>query len=58
VVNLRFGLSHEGQGGNTFGVGYDPKQLGFPASLVSQFTALMFPRFNVGIYRRSAPARS
>ncbi|MCX6624727.1 MAG: TonB-dependent receptor, partial [Acidobacteria bacterium] len=51
VANLRFGLSRdEGQGGNTLGVGYDPKQLGFPASLVGQFTALMFPRFNVGNY--------
>lgn len=51
VTDLRFGLArYEGQGGNTFGVGYDPKQLGFPASLVSQFTALMFPRFNVGNY--------
>ncbi len=51
VANLRFGLSrYEGQGGNTFGVGYDPKQLGFPSSLVSQFTALMFPRFNMGNY--------
>lgn len=51
VANLRFGLArYEGRGGNTFGVGYDPKALGFPASLVSQFTALMFPRFNIGNY--------
>ena len=49
VANIRFGLSrYEGQGGNTLGVGYDPRQLGFPSSLVSQFSALMFPRFNLG----------
>ncbi|MCC7496487.1 MAG: TonB-dependent receptor [Bryobacterales bacterium] len=51
VANLRFGLSrYEGQGGNTFGLNYDPRQLGFPSSLVAQFSALMFPRFNVGNY--------
>lgn len=49
VLNLRAGLTrYEGQGGNTFGVGYNPTQLGFPSSLVNQFTALMFPRFNPG----------
>ena len=31
-----------------FGLGYDPKQLGFPASLVGQFTYFQFPRFTVG----------
>jgi len=49
VFNFRFGLArYEGFGGNVYAAGFDPKQLGFPASLVSQFTALQFPRFNVG----------
>lgn len=49
VVNLRAGLSrYEGFSGNTFGAGFDPRQLGFPAQLVSQFTSLQFPRFNFG----------
>ncbi len=47
VFNLRGGLArYEGFSGNTFGAGYDPRQLGFPDRLVSQFTALQFPRFN------------
>jgi hypothetical protein len=51
VFNLRAGLArYEGFSGNIFGQGYDPRQLGLPDSLVSQFTALQFPRFNVGIY--------
>ncbi len=51
VFNLRFGLArYEGFGGNIYGPGYDPRQLGFPSSLVSQFTALQFPRFNLGTY--------
>ncbi|MEO7652491.1 MAG: TonB-dependent receptor [Bryobacteraceae bacterium] len=51
VVNLRGGLArYEAGAGNTFGANYDPKELGFPASLVGQFTALAFPRFNLGTY--------
>lgn len=49
VVNVRAGLSrYEGFSGNTFGRDYDPRQLGFPDKLVSQFVALQFPRFNFG----------
>ena len=49
VFNLRGGLArYEAFSGNSFGGGFDPKELGFPASLVSQFTALQFPRFEVG----------
>lgn len=49
VFNLRGGLARfEGFGGNTFAGGFDPEDLGFPASLVSQFTALQFPRFELG----------
>ena len=51
VFNLRGGLArYEAFSGNNFGGGFDPKELGFPASLVSQFTALQFPRFELGSY--------
>lgn len=51
VFSLRAGLArYEGFSGNTFAAGYDPKQLGFPSSLVGQFTTLQFPRFNMGSY--------
>ncbi len=51
VFNLRGGLArYEGLSGNTFGLGYDPVQLGFPSSLVSQFNTKQFPRFNLGTY--------
>ncbi|HWB98230.1 MAG TPA: TonB-dependent receptor [Bryobacteraceae bacterium] len=51
VFNLRGGLArYEGFSGNEFGVNYDPRQLGFPSSLVGQFTTLEFPRFNLGDY--------
>ena len=51
VLNLRGGLArYEAASGNSFGAGYDPRQLGFPASLVAQFTTLEFPRFNIGSY--------
>jgi hypothetical protein len=46
VFNLRFGLTRwEDFAGNTYGKGYDARQLGFPDSLVSQFTYLQFPAF-------------
>ncbi len=51
VFNLRGGLArYEGFSGNGFGGGFDPRQLGFPSALVSQFTRLQFPRFNLGAY--------
>jgi hypothetical protein len=51
VFNLRGGLGrYEGFSGNTFGQGYNPADLGFPASLVSQFYAYQFPRFSMGRY--------
>lgn len=47
VLNLRGGLArYEGFSGNTFGRGFNPVELGFPQSLVSQFSVLQFPRFN------------
>jgi len=49
VFNLRAGLSrYEGFSGNTFGKDFDPRQLGFPDRLVSQFVTLQYPRFNFG----------
>src|SRR5215472_4873986 len=49
VFDLRAGLSrYENFSGSQFGAGFDPRQLGFPSSLVSQFTTLQFPRFNLG----------
>ena len=49
VFNLRAGLArYEGFSGNTFGRDYDPRQLGFPDTLVRQFTGLQYPRFNFG----------
>jgi hypothetical protein len=49
VFNLRFGLTRwEDFAGNLIGRGYDPRQLGFPDSLVAQFKVLQFPRFDVG----------
>ena len=51
IFNLRGGLArYEGFSGNVFAKGFDPKSLGFPSSLVSQFTAIQFPRFNLGTY--------
>jgi len=56
VLNLRGGLArYEGFSGNSFGVGFDPTQLGFPSSLTSQFGAFMFPRFNLGNYSELGP---
>jgi hypothetical protein len=47
VLNLRGGLArYEGFSGNTFGLGFNPTQLGFPQELVSQFDVVQFPRFN------------
>ena len=47
VFNLRFGLTRwEDFAGNTYGRNYDPRQLGFPDSLVGQFKFLQFPAFS------------
>lgn len=51
VLNLRAGLArYENFSGSQFGAGFDPRELGFPSALVSQFTTLQFPRFNLGTY--------
>jgi Carboxypeptidase regulatory-like domain len=59
VANLRGGLARtENYSGNIYGIGYDPRKLGFSSGLVSQFDTLQFPRFNLGAYSElgTAPA--
>ncbi|MFN0165886.1 MAG: TonB-dependent receptor domain-containing protein [Bryobacteraceae bacterium] len=59
VFNLRAGLARfEGFGGNTFADGFDPRQLGFSDRLVAQFTAVQFPRFNMGSYSEIGATRT
>ena len=49
TFNLRAGLARwEETTGNSFGADFDPRRLGFPDTLVSQFTRLQFPRFDLG----------
>jgi len=46
VFNLRGGLARtRNLSGNIYGIGFDPRRLGFADSLVSQFSFLQFPRF-------------
>jgi hypothetical protein len=48
MFNVRFGLTRwEDFAGNLIGRGYNPRDLGFPDSLVSQFKVLQFPRFDI-----------
>ena len=49
VLNFRWGLSrYVNTGGSPPAVGFDPRRLGFADPLVSQFSFLHFPRFNIG----------
>ena len=49
VLNIRAGLArYVNVRGNPAAAGYDPRQLGFAGSLVSQFSTLNFPRFSIG----------
>ncbi len=51
TFNLRAGLARwEETTGNTFGANFDPRKLGFAESLVSQFTRLQYPRFDLGTF--------
>jgi len=53
TFNLRAGLARwEEASGNSFGTGYDPRQLGFDSSLVAQFTRHQFPGFVFGSYQQ------
>ncbi|PYV01244.1 MAG: hypothetical protein DMG26_13965, partial [Acidobacteria bacterium] len=47
VLNVRYGLVRERQLNNSGSLGFDPTKLGFPASLKSQYEAVMFPRFDI-----------
>jgi hypothetical protein len=59
LFNLRAGLArYEGFSGNSFADGFDPRQLGFADSLVRQFTAVQFPRFNMGTYSEVGATRT
>ena len=58
TFDLRVGLNRwEESSGNSYGTGYDPRQLGFDANLVSQFTRLAFPRldFTNGAFQSIGP---
>jgi len=47
TFDLRMGLNRwEESSGNSYGTGFDPKQLGFDPALVNQFTKFAFPRFD------------
>jgi hypothetical protein len=59
TFDLRAGLSRwENAGGNSFGLNYDPTQLGFDSSLTGQFTRKNFPYFNLGTYQNSGASSS
>ncbi len=58
TFNLRAGLNRwEETTGNTYGAGFDPRNLGFDPALVSQFTRLQFPRFDFGVYQSAGADR-
>jgi hypothetical protein len=58
TFDLRAGLNRwEETTGNLFGANYDPTQLGFAQSLVSQFTRLQFPYFTLGTYQAVGSSR-
>lgn len=49
VLNFRWGLArYINIGGSPPAVGFDPRRLGFADALVSQFSFLHFPRFDIG----------
>lgn len=58
TFNLRAGLSRwEETTGNSFGAGFDPRQLGFASDLVAQFSRLQFPYFTLGSYQAIGSSR-
>lgn len=50
VLNIRYGLLREEQVNNSHSAGFDITSLGFPASVVNQYEAKMFPRFDIAGY--------
>ncbi|MCC6343175.1 MAG: TonB-dependent receptor [Bryobacterales bacterium] len=58
TFNLRAGLARwEENTGSSFGDGFDPRQLGFAPSLVSQLDRLTFPQINLGGYQGMGASR-
>jgi hypothetical protein len=58
TFDLRAGLNRwEDSSGNSFGTGFDQRQLGFDSNLVSQFTRVAFPQFSFGSYQSMGPSR-
>jgi hypothetical protein len=58
TFNLRAGLARwEENTGNSFGAGFNPAQLGFDPALVSQFSQLQFPQFELGTYQALGSSR-
>jgi hypothetical protein len=58
TFNLRAGLARwEETTGNSFGAGFDPRQLGFAPELVAQFSRLQFPNFSLGSYQSIGSSR-
>jgi hypothetical protein len=58
TLNLRAGLARwEETTGNSFGANFDPRRLGFADALVSQFTRLQYPRFDLGSYGQAGSDR-
>jgi hypothetical protein len=58
TFNLRAGLARwEEAGGNGYGTGFDPRQLGFSDAIVSQFSVLQFPGFGLGTYAQIGNGR-
>ena len=52
TFNLRAGLARwEDASGNSYGAGYDPRDLGFDPNLVAQYRQLQFPHFSLGDYQ-------
>lgn len=58
TFNLRAGLARwEETTGNSFGANFDPRRLGFADALVSQFTRLQYPRFDLGTFSTAGSDR-
>jgi len=59
VLNLRWGMTrYRTTAGNLPADGYDPRQLGMADSIVSQFSTLSFPRFDIGPARYTSVGSS
>ncbi len=58
TFNLRAGLARwEEYTGSNFGANFDPRQLGFSDTLVSQFTRLQYPYFDLNTYGQAGSSR-